>query len=54
MNRLYVIESTHSITGTMADHRWAMRPSQIAGIADDDCRAIRNSPGRARLDQGNR
>jgi molybdopterin-containing oxidoreductase family iron-sulfur binding subunit len=44
MNRLYVIESTHSITGTMADHRWAMRPSQIAGIAE----AIRNpstSPG---------
>ena len=38
MNRLYVIESTHSITGTMADHRRAVRPSQIAGIAE----AIRN------------
>ncbi|HEX4797586.1 MAG TPA: TAT-variant-translocated molybdopterin oxidoreductase [Humisphaera sp.] len=33
MNRLYVIESTHTITGSMADHRWAVRPSEIAEIA---------------------
>lgn len=44
MNRLYVIESTHSITGTIADHRWAVRPSEIAGIADEIAKAIRNSP----------
>jgi molybdopterin-containing oxidoreductase family iron-sulfur binding subunit len=35
MNRLYVLESTSTITGTMADHRWAMRPTQIgAAVAE--------------------
>jgi MoCo/4Fe-4S cofactor protein with predicted Tat translocation signal len=33
MNRLYVVESTSTITGGMADHRWAVRPSQVEGIA---------------------
>ena len=32
MNRLYVIESTPSITGANADHRWSMRPTDIPGI----------------------
>jgi MoCo/4Fe-4S cofactor protein with predicted Tat translocation signal len=33
MNRLYVAESSPTITGSMADHRVAVRPSQIETIA---------------------
>ena len=33
MNRLYVVESVHSITGACADHRRAVRPSAIAAVA---------------------
>src|SRR5262249_39480799 len=33
MNRLYVIESTMTITGAMADHRVSVRSSEIARIA---------------------
>ncbi len=33
MNRLYVVETTPSVTGTMADHRLPLRPSQIEGFA---------------------
>ncbi len=33
MNRLYVMESTPSITGAMADHRLAVRSSEIAALA---------------------
>jgi Fe-S-cluster-containing dehydrogenase component len=33
MNRLYVIESTPSNTGAMADHRWRLRPSEIETFA---------------------
>ncbi|HVX85223.1 MAG TPA: TAT-variant-translocated molybdopterin oxidoreductase [Phycisphaerae bacterium] len=32
MNRLYVVESGFTITGSSADHRRAVRPSQIPGI----------------------
>src|SRR5206468_12141461 len=28
MSRLYVIESTPSITGANADHRWSLKPSE--------------------------
>jgi len=33
MNRLYVLESTNSITGAMADHRVPIRCSEIEGFA---------------------
>jgi molybdopterin-containing oxidoreductase family iron-sulfur binding subunit len=33
MNRLYVVESTPTITGTMADHRLALRSSEVAALA---------------------
>ncbi len=33
MNRLYVVESTPSNTGAMADHRLSLRASQIEGFA---------------------
>ena len=32
MNRLYVIESTPSNTGAVADHAWTIKPSEIEGI----------------------
>jgi molybdopterin-containing oxidoreductase family iron-sulfur binding subunit len=38
MNRLYVAESTPSITGAMADHRLSVKPSEIEAIA----RALRD------------
>ena len=33
MNRLYVVESTPSLTGAIADHRLPLRPSEIEGFA---------------------
>jgi hypothetical protein len=33
MNRLYVVESTPSLTGTMADHRLPLRASAIANFS---------------------
>jgi molybdopterin-containing oxidoreductase family iron-sulfur binding subunit len=33
MNRLYVVESTSTITGANADHRLRLRPSQVEGFA---------------------
>ena len=33
MNRLYVVEATPTLTGMMADHRWAMASSSIALVA---------------------
>jgi len=33
MNRLYVIETTPSNTGAMADHTWHVKPSQMEGLA---------------------
>jgi molybdopterin-containing oxidoreductase family iron-sulfur binding subunit len=40
MNRLYVVESTPSITGSMADHREALRPTRIAGFASSLAAAL--------------
>ncbi|HEX4450120.1 MAG TPA: 4Fe-4S dicluster domain-containing protein [Kofleriaceae bacterium] len=33
MSRLYVYETGYSTTGVVADHRWAVRPSQLADVA---------------------
>jgi MoCo/4Fe-4S cofactor protein with predicted Tat translocation signal len=33
MNRLYVVESTPTITGANADHRWSIKPSQMPNFA---------------------
>lgn len=33
MNRLYIAESCFSVTGTVADHRLPIRPSQLSSIA---------------------
>jgi molybdopterin-containing oxidoreductase family iron-sulfur binding subunit len=33
MNRLYAVESTPSVTGTMADHRLPLRAGEIGGLA---------------------
>ena len=40
MNRLYAIESAPSITGAMADHRLAVRPSQVAALARELARRL--------------
>jgi MoCo/4Fe-4S cofactor protein with predicted Tat translocation signal len=40
MNRLYVIESLHTITGASADHRMACRPGEIAAIAAELAAAL--------------
>jgi MoCo/4Fe-4S cofactor protein with predicted Tat translocation signal len=50
MNRLYVIESTPSLTGAMADHRLPLRPSMIAAFASAVARelgviAVHDMPG---------
>jgi molybdopterin-containing oxidoreductase family iron-sulfur binding subunit len=47
MNRLYVVESCLSVTGSMADHRLALRPKQVAALAEALEKEIR-----ARLGQG--
>jgi molybdopterin-containing oxidoreductase family iron-sulfur binding subunit len=39
-NRLYAVESVPSITGTMADHRLVLRPSQVEGFAHALARAL--------------
>ena len=33
MNRMYVIESSMTITGAAADHRWPVKPSEVRGFA---------------------
>jgi MoCo/4Fe-4S cofactor protein with predicted Tat translocation signal len=45
MNRLFVAESTPTITGAMADHRVAVRPSQIETLARDLLAEVRGGAG---------
>lgn len=40
MNRLYMVESTPTITGAKADHRLTLRPSQIENFANAIARAL--------------
>ena len=45
MNRLYVIESTSTITGTQADHRFPVKAAQVDGIARALAQAVGVSGG---------
>ncbi len=40
MNRLYALEPTLTITGAMADHRFAVRASDVAGLARSLARGV--------------
>jgi molybdopterin-containing oxidoreductase family iron-sulfur binding subunit len=40
INRLYVVESTITITGAKADHRIGVKPSQVAEVAKAIARAV--------------
>ena len=44
MNRLYVIESTPSNTGAVADHTWTVRPGEIESIARELTADSRQGP----------
>ena len=66
MNRLYVVESTLTTTGAMADHRLPLRPSEIASLAralaqelgiesgPDQVRSSAARRGRRQMDPGGR
>src|SRR5438067_320708 len=43
MNRLYVIESTPTITGANADHRFSVKPSQMKSVAQSLASALLHS-----------
>jgi molybdopterin-containing oxidoreductase family iron-sulfur binding subunit len=46
MNRLYVVESTPTITGAMAEHRWALNSFEVSLVASDLLALIRGeNPG---------
>src|SRR5690606_29189111 len=47
MSRIYMVESTFSITGAKADHRWAVAPSAIPAYAVALARAIAAERGQA-------
>ena len=49
MNRLYLVESTPSLTGSMADHRLAIRASDIEIITRVVATKLNAIPGRASL-----
>lgn len=43
MNRLYVVEGHFSLTGTMADHRLRLKPSEVAGFAAEVLKLVSGS-----------
>src|SRR5262249_30330414 len=45
MSRLYVLESTPSITGAVADHRRPVRSSEISGISSQIADALQGKSG---------
>ena len=51
MNRLYVVESSPTITGSMAEHRLALGSSKIEGVALALCQKLGLSSGQAATPQ---
>ena len=47
LNRLYVVECTPTSTGTMADHRWPMRASEVEAFARQLATGVWNRVGRS-------
>jgi molybdopterin-containing oxidoreductase family iron-sulfur binding subunit len=41
MNRLYIVEGRHSMTGAVADHRLRMAPGEVRQFAEDLARELR-------------
>lgn len=54
MNRLYQFESFPTLTGTSADHRWAMKSSEIGSVATyiANSLGVGNGGGAASVDAG--
>jgi len=52
MNRLYAIESTFSHTGAFADHRAAVKPSEIEGVARAIAQGLKLAVGAGTLPAG--
>lgn len=46
MSRLYAIESSYTPMGVIADHRWAVRPSELAAIASELYAAVTRGSAR--------
>jgi MoCo/4Fe-4S cofactor protein with predicted Tat translocation signal len=44
MNRLYVVETTPSNTGAMADHTWVIKPSELEAVAKSIAAGVFPSP----------
>ena len=47
MNRLYMVESTPTLTGAKADHRLALRPSEIESFAREIAMKLAANEGRS-------
>ena len=52
MNRLYAVESTPSLTGTMADHRLPLRSGEIGALARAVAQELGALPGQASAPPG--